>query len=44
VLDIAAGHGLYAIAKAAPDAEIVAVDWDAVLTAAARNAAKSGIG
>ena len=34
VLDIAAGHGLYgiAIAKAAPDAEIVAVDWDAVLT------------
>jgi ubiquinone/menaquinone biosynthesis C-methylase UbiE len=45
VLDVAAGHGLYgiAIAKVAPDAEIVAVDWGAVLTVAVRNAAKSGI-
>ena len=46
VLDIAAGHGLYgiAIAKVAPDAEIVAVDWQAVLAVALRNAAKFGIG
>lgn len=46
VLDIAAGHGLYgiAIAKAAPDAEIVAVDWAPVLTVAVRNAAEAGIG
>ena len=45
VLDIAAGHGLYgiAIAKVAPDAEIVAVDWRAVLAVAASNAAKAGI-
>lgn len=45
VLDIAAGHGLYgiAIAKAAPNAEIVAVDWQAVLAVALRNAAQAGI-
>lgn len=45
VLDIAAGHGMYgiAIAKAAPNAEIVAVDWQAVLAVALRNAAKFGV-
>jgi ubiquinone/menaquinone biosynthesis C-methylase UbiE len=46
VLDIAAGHGLYgiAIAKVAPNAEIVAVDWQAVLAVALRNAEKADLG
>jgi O-methyltransferase domain len=46
VLDIAAGHGLYgiAVAKVAPNAEIVAVDWRAVLAIALRNAEKAGVG
>jgi len=46
VLDIAAGHGLFGIALAAhnPNAEIVALDWDAVLNVAVENAAKAGVG
>lgn len=46
VLDIAAGHGLHsiAIAKVAPNAEIVAVDWEAVLAIAVSNADKAGVG
>jgi hypothetical protein len=45
VLDIAAGHGMYgiAVAKVAPKAEIVAVDWEAVLAIALRNAEKAGV-
>jgi ubiquinone/menaquinone biosynthesis C-methylase UbiE len=45
VLDIAAGHGLYGIAFAQnnPAAEIVAVDWPAVLTVAKENAEKAGV-
>src|SRR3954453_2252582 len=40
VLDIAAGHGLFGItiAERNPKAEIVAVDWPAVLTVATENA------
>jgi len=45
VLDIAAGHGLFgiAIAKHNPNAEIVALDWDAVLQVAGENAHKAGV-
>lgn len=45
VLDIAAGHGLYgiAIAKANPNAQIVAVDWPNVLTVAEENARAAGV-
>jgi len=45
VLDIAAGHGLFgiSIAQAVPGAEIVAVDWGAVMELAARNASAAGI-
>lgn len=45
VLDIAAGHGMYGIsvARANPDAEIVAVDWPNVLEVAKENARKAGI-
>lgn len=45
VLDIAAGHGMYGIsvARANPDAEIVAVDWPNVLEVAKENAQKAGI-
>ena len=45
VLDIAAGHGLFgiAVAKAVPQAEIVAVDWDNVLSVARRNAEAAGV-
>ena len=45
VLDIAAGHGVFgiAVARAAPDAQIVAVDWDRVLAVARENAAKADI-
>jgi 2-polyprenyl-3-methyl-5-hydroxy-6-metoxy-1,4-benzoquinol methylase len=45
VLDIAAGHGMYGItmAKRNPNAQLVAVDWPAVLEVAKENAAKSGI-
>jgi 2-polyprenyl-3-methyl-5-hydroxy-6-metoxy-1,4-benzoquinol methylase len=45
VLDIAAGHGMYGItvAKRNPNAQIVAVDWPAVLKVAGENAAKFGV-
>ncbi|MEW6130551.1 MAG: class I SAM-dependent methyltransferase [Acidobacteriota bacterium] len=45
VLDIAAGHGMFgiAIAQANPHAEIVAVDWQAVLAVAKENAEKMGV-
>jgi hypothetical protein len=45
VLDIAAGHGLFGIevAKRAPQAEIVAVDWPKVLQIAQRNARNAGV-
>lgn len=45
VLDIAAGHGMYGItvAKRNPNAQVVAVDWPAVLEVARENAAKSGV-
>jgi len=45
VLDIAAGHGVSAIsvAQAVPQAEITAVDWQAVLEVAHANASAAGI-
>jgi len=45
VLDIAAGHGVFGIAMAQqnPQAEITAVDWEAVLEVAKENAVKAGI-
>jgi ubiquinone/menaquinone biosynthesis C-methylase UbiE len=45
VLDIAAGHGVFgiAIARHNPNAEIVALDWAAVLEVAKENAAHAGI-
>ena len=45
VLDIAAGHGLFgiAIAKAVPDAQVVATDWQAVLEVAKENASAAGV-
>ena len=46
VLDVAAGHGLYgiAVARRYPDAQIVALDWAAVLEVAVVNAAEAGLG
>ncbi|HEX8499720.1 MAG TPA: class I SAM-dependent methyltransferase [Pyrinomonadaceae bacterium] len=45
VLDIAAGHGLYGIAFARqnPSAEVVALDWPAVLEVAKENARAAGV-
>jgi ubiquinone/menaquinone biosynthesis C-methylase UbiE len=45
VLDIAAGHGLFgiAIAQHNPQAEIVALDWAAVLEVAKENARNAGV-
>jgi ubiquinone/menaquinone biosynthesis C-methylase UbiE len=45
ILDIAAGHGLFGIAFATnnPQAEITAVDWNAVLEVAKENAQKAGV-
>jgi SAM-dependent methyltransferase len=45
VLDIAAGHGIFGIMIATrnPNAEVVALDWPAVLNVAAENAAKFGV-
>ena len=45
ILDIAAGHGLYGIAfaKKNPQAEIIAVDWKAVLEVAQENAQRAGV-
>ena len=44
VLDIAAGHGLYGLAFARhnPGAEVVALDWPAVLEVAKENAQRAG--
>jgi SAM-dependent methyltransferase len=46
VLDIAAGHGMYGItiAKQNPQAQIVALDWPAVLEVAKGNAQAAGVG
>ena len=45
VLDIAAGHGAFGIelAKQNPNAQIVALDWKAVLEVAQENAGKAGV-
>lgn len=45
VLDIAAGHGLFGLAFAQryPNAEIVALDWPAVLEVARENAERAGV-
>jgi ubiquinone/menaquinone biosynthesis C-methylase UbiE len=45
VLDIAAGHGLFgiAMARANPNARVVAQDWPAVLEVARQNARASGV-
>jgi 2-polyprenyl-3-methyl-5-hydroxy-6-metoxy-1,4-benzoquinol methylase len=45
VLDIAAGHGMYGItlAKRNPNAQVVALDWPAVLEVAKENAARIGV-
>jgi len=45
VLDIAAGHGLFgiAVARANPNATIIAQDWESVLAVARENAEKSGV-
>ena len=45
VLDIAAGHGLFGIAFARlnPEAEVVALDWPAVLEVAKENASRAGV-
>ena len=45
VLDIAAGHGNYGItiAKKNPNAQIVALDWPAVLAVATENAKAAGV-
>jgi 2-polyprenyl-3-methyl-5-hydroxy-6-metoxy-1,4-benzoquinol methylase len=45
VLDIAAGHGMYGItvARRNPHAQIIAVDWPAVLEVAKQNAIKFGV-
>jgi 2-polyprenyl-3-methyl-5-hydroxy-6-metoxy-1,4-benzoquinol methylase len=45
VLDIAAGHGMFGItiAKRNPSAQIVALDWPAVLAVAQENAKKAGV-
>lgn len=46
VLDIAAGHGLFGIeiARHNAEAQVVAVDWPAVLEVARANAGKAGVG
>jgi ubiquinone/menaquinone biosynthesis C-methylase UbiE len=45
VLDIAAGHGLFgiAVARANPQAQVVALDWSSVLEVAKENANRAGI-
>jgi 2-polyprenyl-3-methyl-5-hydroxy-6-metoxy-1,4-benzoquinol methylase len=45
VLDIAAGHGMYGItvAKQNPNAQVVALDWPAVLEVAQENARRFGV-
>lgn len=46
VLDISASHGLYGItfAQKNPRAHVVALDWEAVLAIAEKNAAAAGVG
>ncbi len=46
VLDIAAGHGVYGLAFARhnPEAQVVALDWPAVLEVAKENARRAGAG
>jgi 16S rRNA G1207 methylase RsmC len=45
VLDVAAGHGMFgiAIARAVTNAQITAVDWQAVLSVARENAEAAGV-
>jgi ubiquinone/menaquinone biosynthesis C-methylase UbiE len=45
VLDVAAGHGMYGItiAKQNPNAQVVALDWPAVLEVAKENAQAAGV-
>lgn len=45
VLDVASGHGMFGIGIATrhPKAEVVAVDWPAVLDVASKNAEKAGV-
>ncbi len=45
VLDIAAGHGVFGISIATrhPRAEIVSLDWPAVLDVASQNAREAGV-
>ena len=45
VLDVAAGHGIFGVSIAArhPGAEVVALDWPAVLEVASENAEKAGV-
>jgi 2-polyprenyl-3-methyl-5-hydroxy-6-metoxy-1,4-benzoquinol methylase len=45
VLDIAAGHGLFgiAVARANPEATVVAQDWEPVLAVARENAERAGM-
>lgn len=45
VLDVAAGHGMFgiAVARMAADAQITAVDWQAVLDVARENAEAAGV-
>jgi methylase of polypeptide subunit release factors len=45
VLDIAAGGGMFGIliAKAVPDANITALDWENVLEVTRENAAREGV-
>jgi 2-polyprenyl-3-methyl-5-hydroxy-6-metoxy-1,4-benzoquinol methylase len=45
VLDVAAGHGIFGVtvARHAPNAEVVAVDWPAVLEVARENATAAGV-
>lgn len=45
VLDVAAGHGLFGIeiARRFPKAEVIALDWPAVLAVAAENAQTAGV-
>ncbi len=45
ILDIAAGSGMYGItlAKAMPEAEVTALDWEHVLEVARENAARAGV-
>jgi ubiquinone/menaquinone biosynthesis C-methylase UbiE len=45
VLDVAAGHGMFGVTllRHAPNAEVVALDWPAVLEVAAENAEAAGV-